>query len=140
MPRLVEFIHHQPYLIAAAVVVILLFIGDELLRRLRKYRQVGPAEGVLLINRGATVLDIRASGDFDKGHLIGARNIPAAELGDRVTELDSYKEQPMLVCCDAGQASQKAANVLVKHGFKAVHIIKGGIRAWQNEHLPLERG
>lgn len=140
MPRLLEFTHHHPYLIAAAVIIILLFVGDELLRRMRKYREVGPSEGVLLINKGAAVVDIRAPGDFGKGHLIGARNIPAAELDARVTELDKFKDQPMLICCDAGQTSQKAANVLIKHGFKAVHTMKGGIRAWQNEHLPLEHG
>lgn len=140
MPRILDFIHHHPYLIAAAVIVILLFIGDELLRRTRKYRQVAPAEGVLLINRGAAVVDLRAPGDFDKGHLIGARNIPAAELDARMTELEKFKDQTVLICCDAGQASQKAADRLIKHGFKTVDIIKGGIRAWQNEHLPLERG
>lgn len=138
MPRLLEFIHHHPFLIAAAVIVILLFFGDELLRRMRKYREVGPSESVLLINQGAAVVDIRAPGDFDKGHLIGARNIPSTELDVRVTELDKFKDQPTLICCDAGQTGQKAASVLIKHGFKAVHTMKGGIRAWQNEHLPLE--
>lgn len=140
MPRLLEFIRHHPYLIAAAVIIILLFIGDELLRRLRKYRELRPAEGVLLINKGAAVLDIRPSKDFGTGHVIGARNIPAAELDNRVAELDKFKEQPLIVCCDAGQASQKAANLLIKRGFKAVHTLKGGIKAWQSEHFPLERG
>ncbi|MGB9428422.1 MAG: rhodanese-like domain-containing protein [Gammaproteobacteria bacterium] len=140
MPRLLEFARHHPYLIAAVIVIILLFIGDELLRRMRKFREVVPAEGVLLINRGAAVLDIRPSKDFGAGHVIGARNIPAAELDARVAELDKFKEQPLLVCCDAGQASQKAAGTLIQHGFKAVHTIKGGIKAWQNEHFPLERG
>ena len=140
MPRLLEFAQHHPYLIAAAVIVILLFFGDELLRRMRKYREVVPAEGVLLINKGAAVVDIRPSKDFGAGHVIGAHNIPAAELDGRLTELDKFKEQAVIVCCDAGTASQKVANVLIKHGFKAVHTIKGGIKAWQNANLPLERG
>ncbi|MGA9853160.1 MAG: rhodanese-like domain-containing protein [Gammaproteobacteria bacterium] len=140
MQRLLEFAGHHPYLIAAAVIIILLFAGDELLRRMRKYREVTAAEGVLLINRGAAVVDIRPSKDFDAGHVIGARNIPAVELDARVAELDKFKEQPLIVCCDVGQASQKAAGTLIKHGFKVVHTIKGGIKAWQNEHFPLERG
>lgn len=140
MPRLLEFIRHHPYLIAAAVVIILLFIGDELLRRLRKYRELRPAESVLLINKGAAVLDIRPSKDYGGGHVIGARNIPLGELDGRMTELDKFKEQALIVYCDAGQTSQKAANLLVKHGFKSVHTLKGGIKAWQNEHFPLERG
>ncbi len=140
MQRLLEFAQNHPYLIAAAILIILLVLGDELLRRMRKFREVPPAEGVLLINRGAAVVDIRPSKDFGAGHVIGARNIPVAELDGRITELDKFKEQPLIVCCDAGQASPKAASILIKHGFKAVHTIKGGIKAWQNEHFPLERG
>ena len=140
MPRLLEFIRHHPYLIAAAVVIILLFIGDELLRRLRKYRELRPVEGVLLINKGAAVLDIRPTKDFGTGHVIGARNIPLPELESRLTELDKFKEQPLIVYCDTGQTSHRAANLLIKRGFKAVNTLKGGIKAWQIEHLPLEHG
>ncbi len=140
MLRVLEFVGHHPYLIAAALLIILLFIGDEVLRRLRKYRELAPAESVFLINKGAAVLDIRPSKDFDDGHVIGARNIPAAELDSRVTELDKFKEQPLIIYCDTGPTSQRAAGILIKHGFKAVHTLKGGIRAWQNEHFPLERG
>lgn len=140
MPRLLEFIRHHPYLIAAAAVIILLFIGDELLRRLRKYRELRPAESVLLINKGAAVLDIRPSKEFSGGHVIGARNIPVAELDTRLAELDKFKEQPVIVCCDTGQASQKAAATLIKRGFNTVYTLKGGIKSWQIEHFPLERG
>ena len=140
MPRLIEFAGHHPYLIAAAILILVLFVGDELLRRLRKYREVTAAESVLLINKGATVVDIRASKEFSEGHVIGAHNIPAAELDGRLSELDKYKQQPVIVYCENGTTSQKAAGMLVKHGFKAVHTLKGGIRGWQNEHFPLERG
>ncbi len=140
MPRVLEFAGHHPYLIAAAVIILALFVGDELLRRLRKYREVTAAESVLLINKGATVVDIRPPKEFSAGHVIGARNIPAAELDGRLSELDKYQQQPVIVYCESGNSSQKAAGMLVKNGFKAVHTLKGGIRGWQNDHLPLERG
>jgi rhodanese-related sulfurtransferase len=139
MPRLLEFAGHHPYLVAAAFFIVLLFVADELLRRLRKYREVAAAESVLLINKGAAVVDIRSPKDFSSGHIISAHNIPASELDGRVAELDKYKERPIIVCCDSGQSSPKAANILLKHGFKNVHALKGGLRAWQNEHFPLER-
>ncbi len=139
MLHLLEFTHHHPYLIAAAAAIILLIIGDELLRRLRKYQEVAPAQGVLLINKGAAVLDIRSAKEFGDGHVIGARNIPAAELGSRVAELDKFKEQPLIIYCDSGQTSHGAAGVLIKHDFRNVHTLKGGIRAWRSERFPLER-
>ncbi|MGA9855426.1 MAG: rhodanese-like domain-containing protein [Gammaproteobacteria bacterium] len=140
MPRLLEFAGHHPYLIAAAVLILVLFVGDEMLRRLRKYREVTAAQSVLLINKGATIVDIRAPKEFSEGHVIGARNIPTVELAGRVSELDKFKEQPVIVYCDSGHSSQKAAGILVKKGFKSVYTLKGGIRTWQNEHFPLERG
>ncbi|MDE2091110.1 MAG: rhodanese-like domain-containing protein [Gammaproteobacteria bacterium] len=139
MSRLLEFTSHHPYLIAAALVILLLLMGDELLRRLRKYRDVTAAESVLLINKGAAIVDIRQPKEFSAGHVIGAHNIPAAELDGRLSELDKYKQQPVIVCCESGQSSQKVAGLLVKQGFKSVHTLKGGIRGWQNEHFPLER-
>lgn len=140
MPRLLEFAGHHPYLIAAAVLILLLFVADEVLRRLRKFRELVPAQSVLLINKGAAVVDIRSPKDYSEGHVIGARNIPAAELDARVSELDRYKQQPIIVYCDSGNSSQKAAATLAKHGFASVHSLKGGIRSWRNEQFPLERG
>jgi len=140
MPRLLEFAGHHPFLIAAAVIIILLFVVDESLRRLRKYREVAPAQGVLLINQGAAVLDIRTPKEFSEGHVIGAHNIPAADLGARISELDKYKGQPVLIYCDSGNTSQKAASTLAKNGFESVHSLKGGIRSWRNEQFPVERG
>jgi rhodanese-related sulfurtransferase len=140
MPRLLEFTGHHPYLIAAAILILVLFVGDELLRRLRKYREIAAAQSVLLINKGAAVVDIRTPKQFSEGHVIGAHNIPTTELDGRISELEKYKQQPVIVYCDSGNTSQKAAALLVKHGFKAVHTLKGGIRGWQSEHLPLEHG
>ncbi len=139
MPRLLEFAGHHPYLIAAAALILVLFVADEALRRLRKFREVLPAQGVLLINKGAAVVDIRSPKDYSEGHVIGARNIPAAELDTRIAELDKFKAQPIVIYCDSGNTSQKAAAILAKHGFASVHSLKGGIRSWQNEQFPLER-
>lgn len=139
MPRLLEFIAHHPYLIGAAVLIVLLFVADTLLRRLRKFREISPVEAVRVINQGATVLDVRGAKEFGAGHIIGARNIPAAELDGRMPELDKYREQPLLVYCQNGNQSQTRAASLAKAGFRQVHSLKGGISAWQGDNLPLER-
>lgn len=140
MPRLLEFARHHPYLILAAAAVILLLIADEVWRRLHGQRELSPAESVRLINQGAAVVDVRAPGDFSGGHVIGARNIPAAELDGRTPELDKYKQQPLLVYCQNGQTSRGSAGLLSKRGFEQVHTLKGGLAAWKQEQFPLERG
>ncbi|HEX5339854.1 MAG TPA: rhodanese-like domain-containing protein [Gammaproteobacteria bacterium] len=139
MQRLLEFTHHHPYLIGAAVLIVVLFIADSLWRRLRKFREISPAEAVLLVNRGAAVIDVRTAKEFGAGHIIGARNLPLAEFTERVTELEKFREQPVLICCQNGASSQGRAAALSKAGFQQVHSLKGGISAWQSDNFPLER-
>ena len=140
MQRLIEFSQHHPLLIGLAVLVLVALAVDEGLRRLRKYREVGPAEGVLLINKGAAVLDLRTEGEFTTGHIIHARNIPLSELEARAAELEKLRGQSLLVYCKSGSDAATAAAKLAKRGFEPLAVLKGGISAWQQEQLPLERG
>ena len=140
MQRLLEFSVHHYVLVGLAVLALLALAVDEALRRMRKYREVSPAEGVLLINRGAAVLDLRSHNEFSTGHIIHARNIPLAELADHTAELEKLRGQGLLVCCKTGTDAGSAAAKLVKLGFQPLAVLKGGIAAWQQEQLPLERG
>jgi rhodanese-related sulfurtransferase len=140
MQRLIEFSQHHPLLIGLAVLALLALAVDEGLRRLRKYREIGPAESVLLINKGAVVLDLRTENEFSAGHIIHARNIPLSELETRSAELEKLRGQPLLVYCKSGSDAATAAAKLSKRGFEPLAVLKGGISAWQQEHLPLERG
>ena len=139
MSRLLEFSHHHPYLIGAAFLIAVLFIADTVARRLRKFRDIAPGEAVLLINKGAKVIDVRAAKDFAEGHIIGARNIPAAEFEGRVAELEKFREQPVVVYCESGHTSLRQAAVLTKNGFQNVSNLKGGLTAWRKESMPVER-
>lgn len=140
MPRLLEFIQHHPFLNGALLAVLVALAVDEALRRLRKYREIGPAESVLLINKGAVVLDLRAQAEFKSGHIINARNIPMAELAARAVELDKLREQALVISCKTGTEAAAAAARLAKQGFRQLFVLKGGIAAWKQDQFPLERG
>jgi rhodanese-related sulfurtransferase len=139
MQRLVEFSQHHPFLIGLAVLVLAALAVDEALRRLRKWRELPPAQGVLLINKGATVVDLRPAAEYSAGHIINSRNIPLPELDGRVTELEKFRDQPVLLYCKSGDDSNAAAKRLGKLGFSQLAVLKGGIGAWQQEQFPLER-
>lgn len=140
MQRFLEFFQHHLILMGLAGLVIIALAVDEALRRLRNYKEVSAAEAVLLINKGAPVLDLRAPGDFSAGHIINARNLPLAELDGRVAELEKFKGQPLILCCKEGSDAGTAATRLAKLGFGPIKALKGGIEAWQREQFPLERG
>jgi rhodanese-related sulfurtransferase/rubrerythrin len=78
-----------------------------------------------------TLLDVRQPEEYDAEHLPGAKLIPLAEVGARLSELDP--EKPTIVYCAIGGRSRVAAQVLAGKGFKEVFNLSGGIKAWKSE-------
>lgn len=110
-------------------------------RPFRETHEVGAFEAVQLINRrDAVVLDVRDTGDYAAGHIANARHIPAAQVADRMKELDKYKSRPIVVNCQTGSRAPAVTAMLRKHGFPEVFTLRGGIAAWQQASLPLQKG
>lgn len=98
---------------------------------------VSPQEATLMINRqDALVIDIRSADDFGKAHILNARNMPLAQLESRAAELNKYKAKPVIVCEDGARSGAAA---LRKAGFEKVYMLAGGIAAWQQAGLPVEK-
>jgi rhodanese-related sulfurtransferase len=110
-------------------------------RLFRQANEVGTFEAVQLINRrDALVLDVRASGDYAAGHVAGAKHVPEAQLSERIKELEKYKSRPIVVSCSVGSRAPAVSSMLRKRGFAEAFALKGGIAAWQQASLPLEKG
>lgn len=101
---------------------------------------VNTLQATQLMNRDdAVVVDLRPAADFAKGHILGARNFPLAELGRRAGELDKYKAKPVIAYCDRGNSSGSGVAVLRKNGFGNVVNLGGGYAAWLQAGLPVEK-
>lgn len=97
-----------------------------------------PAEATLLMNReDALVLDVRETGEWGTGHITGARHITMAQLEKRLSELDKFKDKPIIVVCATGNRSSSACGLLKKHGFGKVFSLGGGVSSWRDASLPL---
>ena len=109
-------------------------------RPFRQTHETGAFEVVQLINRrDAVVLDVRETGDYAAGHINNARHVPEAQLADRMKGLDKHKSRPIVVCCRTGNRAPAVAGMLRKQGFPEVYALRGGIAAWQQASLPLEK-
>jgi rhodanese-related sulfurtransferase len=109
-------------------------------RGMRPGAEVGPSEAVMLINRkDAVVLDVRAQEEFASGHINNARHVPEKELTERVKELEKIKSKPVIVSCASGRRAGVVADTLRKQGFAEVVALRGGISAWQQAGMPLEK-
>jgi len=101
---------------------------------------ISTLQATLLINQqNALVLDVREAADYEKGHMLNARNIALGELQARAAELEKHKAKPLIVVCDNGNRSGRAATALRKQGFEQVFTLSGGIGAWRQAGLPLEK-
>jgi len=135
-----EFVRHNIWLFLAAVLSGGFLIWPLIAKRLSGAREVGAVEAVQLINRrDAVVLDVREPGEFDGGHIAGAKNFPVGAIEKRAGDLARFREKPVLIVCATANRSHAAFNVLRKLGFVDVHILSGGMNAWRQASLPLEK-
>ena len=140
MNRFFEYTTNHPYLVAAAVILAVIVVVIELRARARGSTSIGTSDAIRLQNSGALLVDVRDAKDYEAGHIIEARNIPAAEVASRAESLKKFKEKPVIVYCDGGFTSAGAARALRASGFTKVVTLSGGLNGWRQENLPLVKG
>ncbi len=135
MEQLFTFIGNHPLLVGAFVVLLVLFIRNEMSRG---GANVSAQQLVNMVNaQEALVLDVRDKAEFDQGHIVDAINIPYTNLESRIDELNKYKEKPIVIACKMGQHSGAAGTLLRKNGFTDVSRLRGGISEWRGQSLPV---
>jgi rhodanese-related sulfurtransferase len=135
----VEFISKNIFLIAIAVIS-----GGMLLWPLVRKSAGGPwvdtLQATQLMNRDdALVVDLRTAAEFASGHILGAKNVPLADLARRARELDKHKAKPVIVYCSTGNSAGAGVALMRKGGFASVVNLSGGFAAWQQAGLPVEK-
>ncbi len=135
-----EFVVNHLALVALFVGSGVMLVWPELSQLLGAGNEIGTLEATRLMNQGSTlVLDVREDKEFAAGHLPRARNIPLKELAQRVDEIAKFKERAVVLTCRSGPRSSAAGRVLKRAGFTTVYQLKGGVSAWEQASLPLER-
>lgn len=100
---------------------------------------VSPAEAVNLINRERGVLiDVSEPAEYLAGHAGGAKNVPFGTL-ETATDLPKNKSVPVLLMCPTGARANRGAAILRKRGYEKASAVTGGVAAWREANLPIER-
>ncbi|WP_280817469.1 rhodanese-like domain-containing protein [Variovorax sp. TBS-050B] len=95
---------------------------------------------VQLINRERAVLvDVREPEEFATGHMIGARNVPLNQLEEKLTGTVKNKNVPLLLVCATGARAQRAVAMAKKLGYEQAQAVSGGLKAWKEANLPVEK-
>ena len=138
MEQYLEFAGNHPLLVGGFFAVLGLLIWTELMRKVRGLKELSPAEAVTWINDDqAVILDISPVADFNKGHIVNARNMQASRLADPDAEVQKLKDKKLLVVCKTGQTAMTAAASLSKMGAENVAVLKGGMAQWRNDQFPV---
>src|SRR5512147_3107634 len=112
-----EFVQNNLLLIAVAFVSGAMLIWP-LVRRGAGGPWVSTLQATHLINReDALVLDVREPAEYAKGHILGAKNAPLADLERRLPELAKFKARPVIVLCESGNRATNAIGILRRNGF-----------------------
>jgi rhodanese-related sulfurtransferase len=95
---------------------------------------------VQLMNREkAIVIDVCEPDEFARGHVIGAKNLPLGQLEDKLAQVVKSKSAPVVMVCQVGARSARAAATARKLGFENVQSLAGGLNAWQAASMPVEK-
>ena len=135
---LYEFVKHNALLIGLAIGSGVALLWPMLNRGASGVANLSAAEAVLMLNRGKPlILDVRDATEFASGHIQGAKNIPIADLPNRLKEVEKFKDKPVLVHCQRGSRAKNAIKVLKAQQFSQLNNLQGGLDAWVEAKLPL---
>ena len=114
-------------------------------KRIREITAADTAQAVKK-NPKTLIVDVREPGEWAEGHIPGALHVPRGML-EAKADLEYANREPRLadrsvsivVHCASGARSAMAADVLQEMGFSDVKSMAGGIVAWKEQGLPIEK-
>ena len=74
------------------------------------------------------LIDVRTPGEFRRGHIKNAKNVPLSEIG----QFTQITDKTVYVICHSGARSKLAAKKLKKKGYDVINI-QGGMHAWRGK-------
>ncbi|MFT5193325.1 MAG: hydroxyacylglutathione hydrolase, partial [Candidatus Promineifilaceae bacterium] len=91
-------------------------------------------------------LDVRSADEWDDGHIEVAHHMTFTSMVPQVTapaQIDDLKithDQSIGVVCATGQRSSTAISLLLRHGYKHLYNVTGGMAAWEDAGFPMLNG
>jgi rhodanese-related sulfurtransferase len=86
------------------------------------------------------VIDVRTPAEFETAHIPGSYNVPLHLLREHSAEIAGHLDQEVVLVCRSGMRAAQAEATLAGAGLPNVHLLEGGITAWQRQAAPVTRG
>ncbi len=119
------------------VILIILLIGNIVVDKLKKYKDIDLNAAVTLMDKkDLIILDVREEKERNAGYIVNDTHIPMGQVKNKLSTLDKNKK--VLVYCRKGSRSAHIAGMLTRNKFDQVYNLKGGINAWKKANLPIK--
>lgn len=86
------------------------------------------------------VLDVRTPAEFEASHIPGSYNLPLDQLPEHARELRGGLGAPIVLVCRSGSRARQAETLLAESDVRQLHVLEGGLAAWEQAGLPVKRG
>ncbi|MCC5953864.1 MAG: rhodanese-like domain-containing protein [Acidimicrobiia bacterium] len=86
------------------------------------------------------LLDVRSPAEFEHVHIPGAYNVPLDTLGEHASDISRHVEVPVVLVCRSGMRASQAEQRLAATGMSNVHVLDGGMQAWEGGGGSVKRG
>ncbi|MCK5237439.1 MAG: rhodanese-like domain-containing protein [Deltaproteobacteria bacterium] len=117
--------------ILASSIVVIMTIFFAGIAQSSEVKEINSGELQEMMNKETkmTIVDIRASGAFNKGHIPGAVNMPYFNAEEQ-TQKELGSDETIVLVCYGGVMSLDLAKVLKKNGYTDVYSLSGGMGGW----------
>jgi len=86
------------------------------------------------------IIDVRTPAEFESVHIPGSYNVLLDALPEHRAELRDALRAPAVLVCRSGARARQAEGVLRAAALHQIHVLDGGITAWEAAGQDIRRG
>ncbi|MCH7706092.1 MAG: sulfurtransferase, partial [Chloroflexi bacterium] len=86
------------------------------------------------------LVDVRGAGEYEDGHIPGSVWIPGGQAVQRTDEVVAVRNGTVVLVCDGRVRATVTASWYRQMGLPNVYVLDGGVTAWRERGLALEKG
>ena len=134
----IEFVNENLWWFVALAIVFNLLLLSVLKGSVPGANNVSALEMPALQRKGKSIIiDVNKAEHFQASHIPQSVNFSIDEINSENKSLLKHKDSTVILSCQTGSRSTKAAKLLLTLGFSNVNILSGGLVGWSKENLPL---
>lgn len=96
----------------------------------KQYRNIEQVEfDYINKNRDSIMIDVRSKQEYLENHIAGSMNIPLNKIRNEIETKVPNKNKEVIVYCQTGIRSMKAASILESLGYLNIKNLEGGLNS-----------